>query len=215
MSCYCINPCDTNKTLEATFNFIYNNQDLPNGEYYSTNIYLGIALTDDLSYENYNNRKEVSNIIYGKIVEVKETYCKIQTNSLCGSEMQIFTVAYSNILNIISSVFYYYNDRYINYMNHLPKLCIDYGNRCYNLLRRFKEELSKLNPKESLYLIYGKSFSLQYTREDIKILSNLVYLNNGGIVPVTALSGFFTVEEEILKENKLENMGKENDRGCN
>lgn len=202
MSNYCINASDTNKTLEATFRFIYENQKAPDGSYYSTNIYLGISSISNLNYENYNDRNLAVNIIVGKIIEVRKTYCKVETISLCENEVQIYTISYSDIENIISTPLLVYSDEYINYMNRLPRLCGCCESRDYNLLNELETELLNLKQSQTLNLIYAGIFSSQYTKEEYVIIRNLIYINKNGIVPINVVSGFFIVDSKTNKEAK-------------
>lgn len=219
MSYSCIKPWDTNTTLEATFRFIYQNQKLPDGKYISSRVYLATALKKDQTYEDYNNREEAYNVLDGIIVDVKENYFKIETGSICPDKVQICTVNYSDITNIISEVIFKNFDKYTAYMNSLPKLCVSNGNRYYDLLVRLKKELLSMKEWELLYVIYAGIFSLGYSKEQYTIIRNLIVINNlkyvesAGVIPITTVSGFFVVESKDPKEEDLA-IDSESIRGC-
>lgn len=209
----CIKPWDTNKTLEATFKFIYKNQNLPNGEFLETILYLAPALKEIQSYENYDNRNEAYNIIYGKVIEVKSNYVKLEVVSECDKELQVYTVAYSDIQNLRSGVISKFTNEYISYINKLPMVCECYGNRYYDLLVKLEKAILTLKESELLYLIYSGRFSFGYNQEQYTIVNNLIIVDNNGIVPITTVAGFFIVENKKsnvsnFKEESEENMGE-------
>lgn len=218
----CINAYDTNKTLEATFRFIYQNQKLPNGKYLNTRIYLATALKTSQSYEDYKNRNEAFNLVSGIVVEVKENYLKMQTSSMCPNDDQIYIVAYSDISSIISETLFENIDKYKAYMSSLPKICACRGDRYYDLLVRLEKELSTMKESELLHTIYSGIFSFGYTKDQYSIIGNLIlldtlgWIDNASLSPITAVSGFFVVEGKDTKHTKKENVVVDNDiiKGC-
>lgn len=217
MSCSCIKPWDTNKTLEATFKFIYKNQELPDGNFIGTRVYLAQALKKNQTYDNYNNRDEAFNALEGKILEVKESYFIIETGSPCQNEVQICTVAYRDVTSILSDVIFNNFNKYIAYMDSLPELCDSPGDRYYDILVKLKKELSRMKDSEILYVIYTGLFNLGYSKSQYVIIKNLVVINNlkyvetSGVSPINTVSGFFIVEGKAEIETKEESFVVDNE----
>lgn len=211
----CIKPWDTNKTLKATFKFIKDNQNTPSGSFYQTTLYLGISILESQDFNNYNNRKQAFNIINGKIIKVRDSYLVIETASPCFEEVQEYTVAYSDIANVRCEVFSIYFNEYMAYMNNLPSVCNTCGNRYYEMIQALQSKISENNPFVSLYLIYGGNFSLQYSESDFNIVKNLVIVQKNGLIPITYITGFFTVPRllEATKEVKDEEIDSLNKGG--
>lgn len=204
---HCIEAWDTNRTLEATFKFIKENQNVASGVFYQTILYLGIALKDSQDFSNYNDRQQVFNIIYGKIIKVKDSYLVMETVSTCTGETQEYTVAYSDIVNVRSDVFSVYFDEYVKYMSKLPALCKSCGDRYYDLIQALQSKIDENNPLVSLYLIYGGNFSLEYSESEYDIVENLVIIQRNGLVPITSITGFF-IAPKLLKVEKVEAVKK-------
>lgn len=206
MSSFCINPWDTKKTLRSTFQYIYHHQNLNGDNYLETIIYLAPALKKSQDFNNYTNRDEVFNIIYGKVFSFNESQITMEVPSLCINEKQYYTIAYNDISTFRSEVITQFYDDYIAYMASLPPLCKCSNSTYYSLLRTLNFSLNKLSLNELLHLIYSGRFSYGYSKTDYHIVRNLIIIQKNGVIPITSVGGFFiTPDSETFKlQNALE-----------
>lgn len=195
----CILPWDTNKTMKATFKFLKKYQDLDIGIDTNTRLYLGIASLNYLTLDNYKEREVVFNLISGKIAEILDSAVIIEGKFECGTSL--FTVAYSDIENLQNDLLLKYKDEYVDYMNRLPHICKCDGNKYYDILKALRYDIYKNENDENLefVLMYGGSFSRNYSLKYVEIVRNLIFISNG-VVPVTYTNGYFLAGKKTLKE---------------
>lgn len=201
---WCILPWDTNRTIRETFIFIKNYQDKLENQDISVYIFMGIASLNSENLSNYNERNLVNNLIEGTVEEVYDNSVLIASPYKCSDEEKksTFLLAYSDIQTFKSNVLTVFKDDYCEYMESLPYVCKCSGNRYYDLILAIKCSLSKNKEFTNYVFVYSGIFSQVYIGNDIKIIKNLILVNDG-IIPITAINGFFTTPL-ILKENEME-----------
>lgn len=201
--CNCILPWDTNNTLKATFKFLKEYQGLYGEIDSNTRLYLGIASLEWLNLDNYKERNQAVNFIYGKIVDILDYAVVIESPFECKSA--IYIVAYSEIESLQNDVLLKYKEEYLEYMEELPALCKSEENSYYAILRDLKCEVNKNKCNQNLEFVvmYGGIFSQAYRASDIDVVKNLICIVNG-IIPVTQVMGYFTTIEtkEKIEEEK-------------
>lgn len=189
----CLPVTDIYTTLEATFNFIKDNQIDSNGNLNKILIFLEISLLNDQGTLISDPRETAFNSIIGFISTVGDTYLKIISDSVCTNKYEEYTIAYSDISNFYSSILKEYFNDYSEMINKLPLVCECTNNPYYNMLTALTNTInsnSTLTNKE-LYIIYNGLSSLPYPPSSYLIMKNLIINNQSSIIPITNVNGFF------------------------
>lgn len=187
----CIQAENVNITLMSVFEFIRKNQVTASGYLIETVVFLKLSLTEIQSPLS-KERKSASNIVYGFVTSVTNTYVVLLARTNCEDIYSEYTIEYSKIIEVINGNFSNRYNQFVEYLDELPELCYEEDNQYLDMLVSLEEALIKYKDDKTkgIKIIFDGVNSRLTINNEVVIIKNFVLVENLFLFPITTIGGY-------------------------
>lgn len=207
----CMDAMDTNLVFQKTFEFIQENQVLDNGYLSETTIELKFSLTNSQSPLSTTVRESATNTVKGFINIVGKTNVVVIAKSTCADRYDVYTIEYSQIIEVISDVIIRNFNDYLKSLEKTPRVCYECENQYTDMLLNYKKLIKRYkNDDTQLVKVIFDGVNSRNTRVvDLTVVRNLIVIENAFVFPITVIGGYIIVPSCDVEETKVKAGGSD------
>lgn len=174
--------------MENLFNYIKENQFDSQWKLIETTIFLKENIIENQLSGSTDPRSSAVNSVYGEVLEVGNTYVIIKTKNSCKNPI-IYTILYSKIIYIATDLAIDIN----------IEICSTSNKNCLLIKSLNKNKDSN----KQIVFIFNGIISNTHPVDSVRLLNDLVIIQNYFIIPINNIDGFgFVPNCNIKKEGE-------------